>query len=67
MPCETGQSFSEVPLKHSISGLLCPQENAINTILASSSEQLLFVYVARSGRFGIGSVTPKEDAFECSA
>lgn len=66
MPCERGQSFSKEPLKHSISGLPCPKENAINTMLASSSEQLLFVYLARSGRFGIGTVTPKENGYECS-
>lgn len=42
LPCETARSFSSEPLKDSISGLLCPQENAINTVLASFSEQLLF-------------------------
>lgn len=30
-------------------------------MLASSSEQVLFVYLARSDRFGIVSVTPEED------
>lgn len=42
------------------------QMNPLNTALTSSSEQLLFVDLARSGRSGIGSVNPKEDSCDCS-
>lgn len=47
------------PLQYSISGLPWSQENAINTVL--HFQQFFFVYLARNGVFGIGSVIPKED------